>query len=182
MLVLAGCQMREQARLEAYDPSPTFGVASRELEPGAVPIGYLRDDDHFYRGQIDGEYVDSFPMEVTEEMIRRGQERFEIFCTPCHGYAGYGDGVISQEGFPPPASFHDEEIRSLPAGYYVSVITNGKGAMLNYAARVNIEDRWAIASYIRTLQLSQQANVELLPEDVLDQIQSAPATSAQANP
>lgn len=171
-LWLSACQMREQPKLETYGISPTFGVEARVPLAEAVPVGFLNEDDHMYRGMIEGEFTDTFPMEVTEEVLARGQERFEIFCTPCHGYAGYGDGVVSQEGFPPPASFHDESVRAKPVGHYVNVIAEGQNAMFSYAARVPPEDRWAIAAYIRALQFSQSAELDSLPADVQEQINS----------
>lgn len=171
-LLLAGCgNMREQPRLGTLDASPNFEVAARDILPEAVPVGFLRVDEHLYGGMIDGEFTDEFPMEVTEELILRGQERFNIFCTPCHGYAGYGNGVLAEEGLRP-ASFHDEEIRAKPAGHYVNVIAEGQGIMYNYAARVAPEDRWAIAAYIRTLQLSQNVDLNALPDDVQNSLNS----------
>lgn len=172
-LLLAACgNMRTQPRLtEPYDASPNFGVAARDILPEAVPVGFLGEDDHLYRGVVNGALSDEFPMEVTEEMIRRGQERFNIFCTPCHGYAGFGDGVLAEEGIRP-ASFHDEEIRAKPVGHYVQVIAEGQGIMFNYAARVAPEDRWAIAAYIRTLQFSQDADLNALPADVQNAVNS----------
>ncbi len=173
LLLLAGCgNMRVQPKFaEPYDADPNFKYAAKVILPEAVPFGYLREDDHFYRGMIDGELTDEFPVEITEELLLRGQERYNVFCTPCHGYVGNGDGVLAEEGISP-ASFHDEEIRSKPVGHYVQVIAEGQGIMFNYAARVPPEDRWAVAAYIRTLQLSQDVNLDELPAEVQESVNS----------
>ena len=104
------------------------------------------------------------PPEVTPTLLRRGQERYEIFCTPCHGLAGRGDGMIVARGFPAPPSYHTARLRAAPARHFFDVITNGYGVMYSYAARVPPEDRWAIVAYIRALQLSQGAKVASVPE------------------
>lgn len=182
VLFLAACgNMREQPKLaEPYAASPTFGVAAREILTQTVPVGQLREDELLYTGMIDGEPADVFPFEVTRAVLERGQEQFNSFCTPCHGYAGYGDGVISEEGFPKPASFHEPEIRAMPVGHYFDVITNGQNAMYSYAARVAPDDRWAITAYIRALQFSQNATVDALPPDVQDELQAAQQEAIEA--
>jgi mono/diheme cytochrome c family protein len=173
LMLLAGCgNLRYQPKLdEPYDASPNFEYAARTILPEAVPVGYLNQEGLSVGELIDGELTDEFPVEVTEELILRGQERYEIFCTPCHGYAGYGDGVLAEEGIRP-ASFHDEEIRAKPVGHYVQVIAEGQGIMYNYAARVPPEDRWAVAAYIRTLQLSQEVNIDELPAEAQEDVNS----------
>jgi hypothetical protein len=171
LLLLAGCgNMRYQPKLaEPYDASPNFEYAARVLLPEVVPVGYLNEEGLSAGGLIGDELTDEFPVELTEEFILRGQERYDIFCTPCHGYVGYGDGVLAEEGIRP-ASFHDEEIRAKPVGHYVQVIAEGQGIMYNYAARVPPEDRWAIAAYIRTLQFSQDVDLNELPEDLQERV------------
>lgn len=170
LFVLAGCNnLQEQPKLhDAYDESPTFGSAARVPLEEAVPVGFLNEDEHFYAGTVDGEFAEGFPenIEITRDLIARGQIEFESFCSPCHGYSGYGDGVLSQEGFPPPASYHTDDLRDAPAGRIYAAIANGKGTMYSYAARVEPEDRWAIVAYIRALQLSQHAEFAALPEDL----------------
>lgn len=172
MLIVAGCgNMREQLKLaKPYQSSPSFEVAAREILPEAIPVGH-NVSDHLAQGIVNGEFTDEFPVELTQELLERGQKRYNIYCTPCHGYAGFGNGVVAEEGFPHPASYHDPELISKPAGYYVNVIANGKGNMLNYAARVKPEDRWAIAAYIRALQLSQQAHLDIWPQELQDAVQ-----------
>jgi mono/diheme cytochrome c family protein len=111
-----------------------------------------------------GAYVQEIPMVVTRELLARGQERFNIYCSPCHGGSGYGDGMIVQRGFPTPPSYHIDRLRQAPPGYFFDVITNGYGLMYSYNDRVTPEDRWAIVAYIRALQYSQHAS----PEDATE--------------
>lgn len=167
-VLLAACgNLAEQPKLhEPYDESRAFGTAAREILPEAVAVGYLGADEHFYDGTIDGEYADTFPVPVTREMIMEGRQEYESYCTPCHGYAGYGDGVLSEEGFPAPASFHDREIREAPLGRYFETITHGRNAMYSFSSQVTPEERWAVIAYIRALQYSQNAPFDELPEDL----------------
>jgi mono/diheme cytochrome c family protein len=176
-LLMAGCgNMREQPKLsEPYDESPLFGSAAREIEPNAVAVGYLQDDAHLYTGSVDGQYVETFPFEVTDEVMQNGQDKYNAFCTPCHGVGGYGEGIVVLEGLQQMRSFHDEELRAEPAGYYFDVITNGvqteegAQAMYSYASRIEPEDRWGVVAYIRALQLSQGATLDDLPQDLQDE-------------
>ena len=117
------------------------------------------------------------PLEITEAVLKRGQERFNIYCSPCHNYSGNGEGMIVQKGFVQPVSFHDPRLRAAPAGYFFGVITNGYGRMYSYASRVPPEDRWAISSYIKALQYSQNAPVAELSGGVRNRLVQA-ATSA----
>jgi mono/diheme cytochrome c family protein len=166
ILLLAACggQMSHQPRHDPLDASFFWedGRSSRDLVPGTVARGRLRDDEHLYGAVAEGTLATSFPFPVTMEVMARGQERYNIYCAPCHGHTGYGDGMIVQRGFTPPNSFHEERLRLAPEGYYFNVITNGFGAMYSYAYRVPPEDRWAIIAYIRALQFSQHAPVEAL--------------------
>jgi mono/diheme cytochrome c family protein len=120
-------------------------------------------------------------MPVTDEVMARGQERFNVYCSPCHGQTGLGDGMVVQRGFRAPPSYHDERLRNSPPGYFFDVMTNGFGAMQDYAAQVSVSDRWAIAAYIRALQLSRHATVADVPADRrsdLDRPADAPAAPA----
>ncbi|NDJ84935.1 MAG: cytochrome c [Chloroflexi bacterium] len=171
VIMLAGCteigNMQEQPKHQKpYDESETFGAAAQDLDPNAIPVGFLREDAHLYTGRVGGELVDTFPMELTEDMILEGKRLYEGFCAPCHGYSGYGDGVVAKEGFREPASYHSDQLRAQPVGHFYEVITNGQGTMYSYASRIAPEDRWAIVAYIRTLQLSQHASLEALPDDI----------------
>lgn len=170
MLLVAACgNMREQPKFsKPYDSSPTFGTAARLLEPEAVPIGYLNDNEHFAYGIVDGEYATTFPFEITEEVLEEGRRWYEGFCSACHGFSGYGDGVTSAEGYPQPgpASYHIDRLREAPNGYYFEVISEGKGLMYSYGARIPVEERWAIIAYIRAMQFSQNAPVDALSDEL----------------
>lgn len=168
LLLSAGCDQR-MAGSGAYkplDPSPMFqdGRSSRGPVPGTVPRGALRDDDEFYSGRVKGVLVTEIPTKVTPALLKRGQERFDMYCSMCHGRDGYGNGIVIQRGFTRPPSYHSDNMRNLPVGHFFDVITYGKGAMYPYASRVTPEDRWAIAAYIRALQFSQFAPPDLLSE------------------
>ncbi|HMJ06148.1 MAG TPA: cytochrome c [Chthoniobacterales bacterium] len=133
------------------------GRGARVPPPHTVARGQLRADEQFYTGKIGDQLAATFPMPVTHALLTRGQERFNIYCAVCHGPTGAGNGMIVQRGFPQPPSFHEERLRDAPPGHFVDVITTGYGVMYSYASRVAPEDRWAIAAYIRALQLSQHA-------------------------
>ena len=121
-----------------------------------------------------GQDAARFPFPVTREVLDRGRDRFEIFCAPCHGRTGYGDGMIVRRGFVPPPSFHTDALRQAPVGHLFDVATNGLGAMPSYAAQVPVRDRWAIVAYIKALQLSQHVDVDDLPSDVRQQLEGQP--------
>ena len=166
-LLLAACQqdMANQPRHEPLEASPFFkdGRSARPPVPGTVARGQLREDDHLYTGKVNGQLVTTFPFPINRAVMARGQERFGIFCTPCHGSLGDGRGMIVSRGLKPPPSFHIDRLRESPPGHYFDVITNGLGAMQDYSAQIPVEDRWAIVAYIRALQLSQNATVNDLP-------------------
>ena len=175
LLVVAGCaflaacrqDMHDAPRYEPLEASTFFtdGRGSRALVANTVARGMLREDEHLYQGKIDGQLTDSFPMPVTAEVMARGRERFNVFCAPCHGRTGQGNGMVVQRGFRAPPSFHEERLRTAPVGYFFDVQTNGFGAMADYAAQVPVADRWAIAAFIRALQFSQRATVGDVPPD-----------------
>ncbi len=156
-LSLAGClpNMVQQRRMDTYEPTSVWanGTTARPLPPGVVA-----------RGDLARERRLDTPPEPTPALLARGQERFAIDCVPCHGAAGDGDGMIVRRGFPAPPSYHTRRLRAVPARYFVDVISNGYGVMYSYAARVASEDRWAIAAYIRALQLSRYATLAEAPE------------------
>ncbi|MGJ3239678.1 MAG: c-type cytochrome [Anaerolineae bacterium] len=171
VLVLSACgNLREQPSYRAYEPSDVFGSSAWELDENAVAVGLLNEDEHLYNGTVDGSYAESFPFEITEDMLAEGQRWYEGFCSPCHGYSGYGDGVIRLEGYPSPGprSHHDDELRAAPVGFYFDVITNGSesGLMWPLASRIPPEQRWAIIAYIRALQFSQNADMSTMGPDV----------------
>ncbi len=183
---MVGCRqdMHIQPRYNPLDASPFFddGRSARPVIPGTVARGQLRTDEAFYTGKVNGTEVNAFPFPVTREVLERGRERYNIYCTPCHDRVGDGQGMIVQRGFPPPPSYHTDRLRQAPVGHFVSVIANGYGTMYSYASRVEPRDRWAIAAYIRALQLSQQAKTSDLNDDDRRQLQSLqePAQSSGA--
>ncbi|MCS6926549.1 MAG: cytochrome c [Candidatus Binatia bacterium] len=168
-LLLVACQqeMATQPSYRPLEPSTFFadGRAARPLVPGTVARGQLKTDTHFYAGQVNGQFVDTFPFPVTRAVLERGQERYNIYCSPCHGRVGDGEGIVVHRGFQRPASFHIDRLRQAPVGYFFHVITNGFGAMYDYAARIKPADRWAIIAYIRALQLSQHATLADVPAE-----------------
>lgn len=181
----AACRqdMHDTPRVEANEATDAFedGRGNRPLVEGTVARGWLNDDEQLATGKVDGKLVDEFPFPVTREVLERGQQRFNAFCTPCHGKTGMGNGMIVQRGLKPPPSFHDERLRALPAGYFFDVMSNGFGVMQDYRAQVDVKDRWAIASYIRALQLSQRATVADVPADKVADL-DRPVDEAPAKP
>jgi mono/diheme cytochrome c family protein len=165
---LAGCRldMHLQPRYNPYDPSDFFsdGRSARQPVAGTVARGELRIDEQLYTGKVDGKLADTFPFPITANDILRGQQRYNIYCSPCHDYTGSGRGMIVQRGFPPPPSYHIDRLRQAPVGHFFDVMTNGFGAMYSYASRISPEDRWRIAAYIRALQLSEHAKIEDVPD------------------
>jgi mono/diheme cytochrome c family protein len=158
--------MADQPRYKPLAKSAYFSDdrSARPLVEGTVARGQLQADEHFYTGKVGGRPVDTFPFPVTSGMLRRGQERFNIFCSPCHDRIGNGQGMVVRRGFRPPPSFHIGRLRKAPVGHFFDVISHGFGAMPDYAEQVAAEDRWAIVAYVRALQLSQQASLAEVPE------------------
>jgi mono/diheme cytochrome c family protein len=137
--------------------------SARPVVPGTVARGHLDADPALDTGLVNGALVTELPVRLTSQLLERGQERFNIFCSPCHGRTGYGNGMIVQRGFLHPPSYHTDRLRQVPIGHFFDVMTNGFGVMPAYAAQVPVEDRWAISAYIRALQLSQNAPLAVLP-------------------
>jgi mono/diheme cytochrome c family protein len=167
--LVTGCAltMRDQPRYEAFEQSTFFedNASARPQVEDTVARGQLRADAHLYTGQLNNDFAPTFPFTVTQATLERGRERYNIFCSPCHGLAGDGHGTVVEYGFKMPPSFHDPELRAEPAGYYFDLITRGTRVMPSYAARIQPEDRWAIVAYIRALQLSQSADLSQVPPD-----------------
>ncbi|MEM6455272.1 MAG: cytochrome c [Acidobacteriota bacterium] len=169
-LISTGCRrdMQDNPRFEAYEATDLFenGMSSRMLPDGTVARGFLRADVHLYQGKDDaGNFTPTLPasIELNRELLLRGQERYEIFCSPCHDSVGSGYGMIVRRGFKQPETFHQPRLLEMPIGYFYDNITNGYGVMSSYASQVPVPDRWAIAAYIRVLQLSQTSTLENLP-------------------
>lgn len=165
---IVACQqkMADQPRYEPLQKSEFFDDqrASRPLVEGTVARGHLDADEQLYSGKIGGEPVKTFPFPIDRQVLLRGQERFDIFCSPCHDRVGTGQGMIVRRGYRPPPSLHIERLRAAPPGHFFDVISHGFGAMPDYAGQIPPHDRWAIAAYIRALQLSQNAAIGDVPE------------------
>ncbi|MDH3745766.1 MAG: c-type cytochrome [Acidobacteriota bacterium] len=162
--------MHDQPKYEPLEVSNFFGDGRTSRDPvsGTVARGQLRDNDHLYRGiGPDGQLATTMPVPMSSELLGRGRERFDIFCSPCHGRIGNGQGMIVRRGFKQPESFHQNRLREVPVGYFFEIMTNGFGQMSGYASQVPVGDRWAIAAYVRALQLSRNISVaELTPADL----------------
>ena len=166
-LLFAGCRMdmHEQPKYLPYEPTTFFddGRSERPIVPGTVARGQLRLDELLYTGKENGVLSNKFPFPITRADLERGRQRYNIYCTPCHDYTGSGQGIVVQRGFPPPPSYHIDRMRQAPVGHFFDVITNGDGSMYSYASRIEPEDRWRIAAYIRVLQLSEHSTVQDVP-------------------
>jgi len=175
LLTISGCRqdMHDQPKLQALESSDFFsdGAGARPLVAGTVARGMLNEDEHQYTGKVNGQPATTFPFEITAEVLSRGRERYDIYCTPCHSRTGYGDGMVVRRGFRRPPSLHSDELRMSPPGFFFDVITNGFGGMPDYRVEVSVRDRWAIAAYIRALQLSQRVDVADLPQEDRDALE-----------
>jgi len=164
-----GCRqdMHDQPKYKPFRRSDFFGDerSARPLVEDTVARGQLRADATYYTGKQGTMPVDVLPVAVTPALLRRGQQRYGIYCTPCHGATGRGDGMVVQRGYRRPPSFHIDRLRNEKTGYFFDVITSGFGAMPDYAAQVPVADRWAIVAYLRALQLSENARLEDVPAD-----------------
>ena len=163
LLNASGCHqdMYDQKKYVTLSPSEFYhdGQSARPRIEGTVVHRDHSDDGVISTGRINGKPVEVFPFAVTESMIRRGQERFNIFCSPCHGRTGDGRGMVVERGFPQPPSYFTDSVRARPVGHFVNVIANGFGRMYSYGDRVEPRDRWAITAYIRVLQASRAASI-----------------------
>lgn len=162
--------MDDQEKYQAQEASRFFadGFAMRIPPDGTVARGQLREDDAFYRGREAGEFVAVNPVAVTLPVLKRGQERFNIYCSPCHGRTGDGRGIMVTRGYVPPPTFHSKRIRELPDGHIFEVITNGVRNMPAYRNQIAERDRWAIVAFMRALQRSRNARFTDIPEEKRD--------------
>lgn len=165
--MMAGCRqdMQNEPKMIPQRES-TFFASGRSVRPqvlGTVARGQLDADTYFHTGLINNQEQDKMPFPVTMEVLLRGQERYNIYCTPCHSRVGNGRGMIVERGYKPAGDYHDARILDEPISHYFVVMTHGYGAMPDYAAQLNAEDRWAVAAYIRALQLSQHATIQDVP-------------------
>ncbi len=169
-LLLSGCRqdMHDQPKYQPLERSAFFedGRASRPLVPGTIAQGQLHEDEKLYTGKSNDKPITTFPFPITAEVLERGRQRYDIYCSPCHGRLGTGLGMVTQRGFKrPPPSYHIDRLRNSPVGYFYDVITSGFGLMQDYAAQIEPHDRWAIVAYIRVLQRSQNATLADVPPE-----------------
>jgi mono/diheme cytochrome c family protein len=166
-VLVSACRqdMHNQPKYRGLRPSTFFadGSSARPLVEGTIARGTLEDDEAFYTGKVDSAMVKEFPFPIDEKVLDRGQERYNIYCSPCHDRTGSGNGIVVQRGFKQPPSYHIERLRQADVGYFFDVITNGFGAMPDYRAQVAPRDRWAIIAYIRALQYAQHAPAADIP-------------------
>jgi len=180
----AACRqdMHDQPKYRPFRQSDFFADqrSARPFVQGTVARGSLREDAVYFTGKNGSDFVAELPVKVTPALLARGQEQFQVFCSPCHGRTGRGDGMIVQRGFKAPSSYHVDRLRAMPVGYFYDVITNGFGAMADYSAQVPPADRWAIAAYIRTLQYSQYAPAADVPADKRELLEKSVAAAEHA--
>jgi hypothetical protein len=180
--LLAGCSLKQdmahQPKNRPLSPSDFFqdGRSERPIVENTVARGSLADDALFVPKESP-----NFPLPVTLELLERGEGRYKIFCTPCHGLQGDGNGMIVMRGMKHPPSYHEDRLRQVPNGYLYDVITNGFGAMYGYSAQIPPRDRWAIVAYVRALQLSRNAKVSDLPPAVREKVLHPPAEQKGTN-
>lgn len=169
LLLASACRqdMQDQPKYIPLRASSFFDDhrSARPLPENTVARGHLFSDTEFYTGKSGDQFVDRFPFPVTRDVLARGQQRFNIYCAPCHDRLGDGNGMIVRRGFRKPPSYHIDRLRKAPNGYIYDVITNGFGAMPDYALQVQPADRWAIVAYVRALQYSHQGAVADVPDD-----------------
>lgn len=190
LLLSAGCRqdMHNQPRYKPLAGTDFFGDgrSARPMIAGTVPRGrtslgapdpaYLRIDQARYTGKIKDEDIDYFPFPITRADLDRGQQRFNIYCSPCHSRIGDGNGMVVRRGYRQAASYHTDKLLKAPVGHFFDVMTNGFGAMPSYASRVEPDDRWRIAAYIRVLQFSEAAPLAAVPADMRSELDKNPET------
>jgi mono/diheme cytochrome c family protein len=179
-LILTGCRqdMHNQPRYKPLAATWFFGdgrSARPEIE-GTVARGHLRIDQARYTGKLNDQEVDYFPFPITRADLERGQERFNIFCSPCHSRIGDGNGMVVRRGFRQAASYHTQRLIDAPVGHFFFVMTNGFGAMPSYGSRIEPDDRWRIVAYVRVLQFSQNAPLDAVPAEQRGALDQNPAT------
>jgi mono/diheme cytochrome c family protein len=176
--------MHDQPKYKPLRASEIFADkrSARPLVEGTVARGTLREDAGYYTGKTKDGFVSELPVPVTAELLERGQTQFQVFCSPCHGRTGRGDGMIVRRGFKQPSSYHVDRLRQMPIGYFFDVMTIGFGAMPDYAAQIAPADRWAIAAYVRTLQFSQHAPASALSAEERAQLDRSLGSGGAAAP
>lgn len=176
LFTMTGCHnMEDQPKIEAYERSELFPdkMGSRMPVEDTVARGKLKSDEHLYTGKVNGRFATSFPFPVTKQVLERGRDRFNIYCSVCHNQTGTGDGMIVRRGFKQPPAYDEERLRLIPVGYLFDVITNGFANMASYSAELSAEDRWAVIAYIRALQKSRNVPLSKLREDEIKKLTEA---------
>ena len=160
--------MQDQPKYKPLGENRFFpdGRNARPIPLGTIATDELNDNDAYHTGEKNGTFVDTIPVPVNLALLHRGQDRFDIYCSPCHGLVGDGDGMVAQRGFRAPADFHTDRLRHVPPGYIYQVITNGYGAMPDHGDQIPVADRWAIVAYVRALQYSRHGSIADVPAAV----------------
>jgi len=157
--------MHDAPRYEAFEASASFADnrASRVAPTGTVPRGWLREDEALYTGKVAGQLIDQFPLAIAREELARGQQRFNIYCTPCHGTLGDGNGITKSYGMVATPTYHDDRLRGMAEGEIYNTITHGKNTMFAYADKLSPDERWAVVAYVRALQRAAHATIDDVP-------------------
>lgn len=169
--------MHDQPRYKPLQHSSFFadGRSARPLPANTVARGHLNDTQPQYTGvDSSGRFLDTLPVAINRQMIDRGRERYGIYCSPCHGLTGDAQGMVALRGFRAPPSFHTDRARRLPAGYLFAVISNGFGGMPDYSDQIAADDRWAIVTYVRALQISREGTLADVPPDKMQDLERTP--------
>ena len=176
LFLLSGCSLKQDMALQPKNrplsPSDFFsdGRSARPLVENTVARGSVLEDEMTISKESN-----AFPLPLNQELLERGENRYKIFCSPCHGLQGDGNGMVAMRGMKHPPSYHQDRLRQVPNGYIYDVITNGFGAMFGYSAQIAPRDRWAIVAYVRALQLSRNVKISDLPPDVREKVLHPPA-------
>jgi mono/diheme cytochrome c family protein len=187
LVLSASCRqdMHDAPRYDPLEASPVLmkGSSAQPLIAGTVPRGFLNADEHLSAGRVNGKTAETFPFPISRADLDRGEQRFNIYCSPCHGKTGEGNGMVVQRGYKQAASYHVDRLRQVPVGYLFDVISNGFGAMPDYRMQIVPEDRWRVVAYIRALQLSHNARTTDVPPGELEKLKSgAPPPAATPAP
>ncbi len=164
--------MQDQPKYKPLARSTFFtdGRSARPIPADTVARDELNNNDSFHTGESNGNFLEAIPVPVNLQVLHRGQDRYDIFCSPCHGRIGDGNGMVAQRGLRIPANLHTDRLRSVPPGYLYQVITNGYGAMGEYSYQLSVSDRWAIIAYMRALQLSRNARMSDVPANAAGEL------------
>lgn len=170
-----GCRrdMQDQPKVKPLRASRFFadGRSARPIPPGTIARDELNDTDSFHTGTDQNGFLDQIPMTVNKAMLVRGEQRYNIYCTPCHSMLGDGNGMVARRGFKWPANLNSDRLRNAPPGYLFQVISNGYGAMPDYGDQIPVQDRWDIVAYVRALQLSRHASINDVPATERSQLE-----------